>query len=47
MYHPGGNFITKRMKGREIGRFMYGAFGLETSNMQGYEHSKYAYEMLE
>ncbi|EAR87476.1 cytochrome b5-like heme/steroid-binding domain protein (macronuclear) [Tetrahymena thermophila SB210] len=47
MYHPGGNFIIKKMKGREIGRFMYGAFGLETSNMAGYEHSKYAYDMLE
>ena len=31
--HPGGNFLIKQIKGREIGRFMYGAFGLETTNM--------------
>jgi NAD(P)H-flavin reductase len=27
--HPGGNFIVEAVKGREIGRFIYGAYGLE------------------
>ncbi|EGR28419.1 hypothetical protein IMG5_176050, partial [Ichthyophthirius multifiliis] len=31
--HPGGNFLMMQIKGREIGRFMYGAFGLETTNI--------------
>jgi len=27
--HPGANFIIKMVKGREIGRFFFGAYALE------------------
>ena len=31
-YHPGGNYIISNVLGREISRFLYGAYGLEITN---------------
>lgn len=46
MTHPGGNFIWKSVKGREISRFLYGAYGLENTLIPPYKHSIYAYQMI-
>jgi len=37
--HPGGNFIISSVKGRELGRFMYGAYSLEAMNHKKYHHT--------
>lgn len=37
--HPGGNFIIQNCIGREVGRFFYGAYGLESTNLKPHTHS--------
>ena len=37
--HPGGDFIIDECVGREVGRFLYGAYGLESSNAKPYVHT--------
>lgn len=34
--HPGGQFIWEDVAGREISRFIYGAYGLETTKIPAY-----------
>jgi hypothetical protein len=46
LVHPGGNFIWREVRGREISRFMYGAYGLEKSSIKPHNHSFYAHQML-
>jgi hypothetical protein len=45
--HPGGNFILGQVTGREISRFLHGAYGLESTNMSPYTHSSYALKLLD
>jgi len=33
LVHPGGQFIWEECQGREVARFIYGAFGLESTTM--------------
>ena len=33
MQHPGGNYIMESVKGREIGRFFFGAYSLELTTL--------------
>ena len=37
--HPGGNFIIQACLGREIGRYFYGNYALEGTNMKPHKHS--------
>jgi len=39
LVHPGGQFIWQAVKGREVSRFIYGAYGLENSEIPAYNHS--------
>lgn len=45
--HPGGNFIWEAVKGREVSRFIYGAYGLEKHDMAPYRHSMAAFNVME
>lgn len=45
-FHPGGNFIIEAVRGREVGRFLYGAYGLESMPGTEHKHSKKAFEVL-
>jgi len=45
--HPGGNFLIEAVVGREISRFLHGAYGLESTSMQPHTHSTFALELLE
>lgn len=38
--HPGGRQIWLDAKGREVSRFVYGAYPLETTKMPPHTHSK-------
>ncbi|CAK71902.1 unnamed protein product (macronuclear) [Paramecium tetraurelia] len=44
--HPGGNFIISNVNGQEISRYFYGAFQLESTTMEPYTHSQFAYQTL-
>lgn len=45
--HPGGNFIFDYIHGREIGRFMYGAYGIEfMAGQTQHHHSKQALKVI-
>lgn len=44
--HPGGAFIFKQLVGHEIGRYFYGAYGLESTKMAPFKHSIYAESLL-
>jgi hypothetical protein len=47
-FHPGGNFILEAVKGREVGRFIYGAYGLEIiGDSSKNVHSYFALEALD
>ena len=37
--HPGGMPVIDQVVGREIGRFMYGGYSIETLDMESHEHS--------
>lgn len=39
LLHPGGNFVYESIKGREVGRFLYGSYPLEHVKMPSYTHS--------
>ena len=43
LQHPGGNFIHESVKGREIARFFFGAYGLEFTTLLPHAHSQKAY----
>ncbi|CAD8078937.1 unnamed protein product [Paramecium sonneborni] len=45
--HPGGNFIISNVNGQEISRYFYGAFALESTTMEPYTHSQFAYQTLQ
>ena len=45
-FHPGGNFIIEAVRGREVGRFLYGAYGAESIPGTEHKHSKRAFEVL-
>ena len=45
--HPGGEYIIEQCNGREVGRFLFGAYCLENLNMDPYKHSIYAINYLE
>ena len=45
--HPGPQFIFNEIKGREIGRFIFGAYGLESTELKEHIHSKDAITLLE
>jgi cytochrome b involved in lipid metabolism len=45
-FHPGGNFIMAMAKGKEIGRFFFGAYGIETTTIEPHLHSQNAYGLL-
>lgn len=44
--HPGGNFIIEQCVGREVGRFFFGAYGLESTKLTPYAHSQSALDIL-
>lgn len=37
--HPGGNFIIQNVIGREVSRFFYGAYGLESTTIKPHLHT--------
>lgn len=37
--HPAGNFLISNVNGKEISRYFYGAFCLESIRMKSYNHS--------
>jgi cytochrome b involved in lipid metabolism len=45
--HPGGDFLLSQVLGREIGRFLYGIYNLESLPKFGHRHSIYALNALE
>lgn len=45
-FHPGGNFIIEAARGREVGRFLYGSYGIESIPGTEHKHSKKAFEIL-
>ena len=45
--HPGGSSILEEVYGRDIDRFFYGAYCLESSKMNAHLHSKKARDLLE
>lgn len=45
--HPGGDFLLSQVTGREIGRFLYGIYNLESLPKFGHRHSIYATNALE
>ncbi|CAD8128226.1 unnamed protein product [Paramecium sonneborni] len=45
-FHPGGQYIWEKAKGREVSRFIYGGCGLEDGTAQQYPHSKNAITLL-
>jgi hypothetical protein len=47
MTHPGGEAIWRAVQGREISRFIYGAYAIESTPMKPYKHSEYAMRMIE
>jgi len=44
--HPGGRFIFERINGREVSRFLFGAYPLECTIMPEYKHPDYAIQLL-
>lgn len=44
--HPGGHFIFISVNGRDVSRFLVGAYPLESTTMQSYKHSPYAMQLL-
>lgn len=44
--HPGGRFIFERINGREVSRFLFGAYPLECTNMPEYRHTDFAIQLL-
>ena len=44
--HPGGRFVIEKNIGREVGKFFYGAYTVESTSMHAYSHSKYALKVL-
>lgn len=44
--HPGGQYIWKAIQGREVSRYIFGAYSLEGTSVLPYQHSKYALAML-
>ncbi|EGR34866.1 hypothetical protein IMG5_000940 [Ichthyophthirius multifiliis] len=45
--HPGGQFILKHLKGKEISRYFYGGYQCEQTKMQPYRHSLYANNFIQ
>ncbi|CAD8175047.1 unnamed protein product [Paramecium pentaurelia] len=45
--HPAGNFLISNVNGKEISRYFYGAFGLESTQVKSYNHSQVAYKSLQ
>ena len=45
-FHPGGNFIIEAVRGREVGRFLHGAYPLESLPNTAHKHSKRAFDIL-
>ena len=45
--HPGGRVIIEHVYGRDIERFLFGAYAIELSNMSTHLHSKRARLILE
>lgn len=46
-FHPGGNYMTASMHGREIDRFIEGGYSLEKFlEVPPYEHSSYINVLL-
>jgi cytochrome b involved in lipid metabolism len=44
--HPGGNYILAEVVGREVSRFLHGAYSLETVETLTHTHSIYALNLL-
>ncbi|KAL4471634.1 hypothetical protein ABPG74_008527 [Tetrahymena malaccensis] len=44
--HPGGQFILKHIKGKEISRYFNGGYGYEGISMPPYRHTLYAHNLL-
>lgn len=45
--HPGGKFILEAIKGREIGRYIYGGYSLYNHKFLPHRHSEFAINYLE
>ena len=44
--HPGGDFLIEQCIGRDVTRFLIGAYSLESTKFQPYNHSENAYSLL-
>lgn len=44
--HPGGQFILKHIKGKEISRYFNGGYSCEQTSMMPYRHTLYAVNFL-
>ena len=44
--HPGGRFVIEKNIGREIGKYLYGAYTVESSSMSPHAHTRYAFDSL-
>jgi len=47
LLHPGGMFIIQHVIGQEISRYIHGAYALEITKAERYNHSIYAQRLLE
>ena len=45
-HHPGGSFVLRKNIGRDIGKFIYGAYSVEPSRMRPHTHSQYAFNAM-
>ena len=46
-FHPGGEFLIEQCKGRDVSRFLVGAYAIETSKLKPHKHSEKAFSLLE
>ena len=44
--HPGGRFVIEKNIGREIGKYLYGAYTVESSSMSPHAHTRYAFDAM-
>lgn len=45
--HPGGRFIIESLKGKELGRYIYGGYSLSSELFAPHKHSEFAINYLE
>lgn len=45
--HPGGTYLIQKSYGKEISRYLYGAYSIEGSKRPPYSHSAHAFNLLE